>query len=41
MEHSKSRIASYKKPRSIIAVESIPKLPTGKIDKVSLRKQFA
>jgi acyl-CoA synthetase (AMP-forming)/AMP-acid ligase II len=41
IEHSKALIASYKKPRTVIAVESIPKLPTGKIDKVSLRKQFA
>jgi acyl-CoA synthetase (AMP-forming)/AMP-acid ligase II len=41
VEHCRTLIASYKKPRSIVAVKSIPKLPTGKIDKVSLRKQFA
>jgi acyl-CoA synthetase (AMP-forming)/AMP-acid ligase II len=40
IEHSKALIASYKKPRTVIVVESIPKMPTGKIDKVSLRKQF-
>lgn len=40
IDHCRTLIASYKKPRSIIFVDSIPKLPTGKIDKVSLRKQY-
>ncbi|NHN37276.1 AMP-binding protein [Pseudomaricurvus alcaniphilus] len=38
--HCQAMIASYKKPRSVIFADSIPKLPTGKIDKVSLRKQY-
>ena len=38
--HCQTMIASYKKPRSVIFAEAIPKLPTGKIDKVTLRKTY-
>lgn len=38
VEHCRSLIASYKKPRSIVFDIDIPKLPTGKVDKVTLRK---
>lgn len=40
ISHCQTMIASYKKPRSVIFAESIPKMPTGKIDKVSLRKLY-
>lgn len=40
ISHCQTMIASYKKPRSVIFAEAIPKLPTGKIDKVSLRKTY-
>ena len=36
--HCQGQIASYKKPRLVLYRDSIPKLPTGKVDKVSLRK---
>jgi acyl-CoA synthetase (AMP-forming)/AMP-acid ligase II len=38
--HCQTMIASYKKPRTVIFADSIPKMPTGKIDKVSLRKLY-
>ncbi len=41
VEHTRSLIASFKKPRQVRFVSSIDKLPTGKIDKVGLRRQFA
>jgi len=37
IEHCRNLIASYKKPRHVVFVEEIGKLPSGKIDKVSLR----
>lgn len=41
IEHSKSLIASYKKPKKVLFVDDIPKLPTGKINKVALRESVA
>ena len=38
--HCKTQIASYKKPKSVVFVEDLPRLPSGKINKVALRKQF-
>jgi acyl-CoA synthetase (AMP-forming)/AMP-acid ligase II len=38
IDHCRLRIASYKKPRHVVFVEEIAKLPSGKIDKVLLRK---
>jgi acyl-CoA synthetase (AMP-forming)/AMP-acid ligase II len=35
--HCRSLIASYKKPRHVVFVDEIGKLPSGKIDKVRLR----
>jgi acyl-CoA synthetase (AMP-forming)/AMP-acid ligase II len=40
VEHCRTQIASYKKPRHVIFVEEIVKLPSGKIDKVRLRKLY-
>lgn len=40
IEHCKLQIASYKKPRHIRFVDAIEKLPSGKIDKVRLRKLY-
>lgn len=40
IEHCKTQIASYKKPRHIQFAEEIVKLPSGKIDKVRLRKLY-
>lgn len=39
--HSQCLLASYKKPRHVRFVEALPLLPSGKIDKISLRRQFA
>jgi acyl-CoA synthetase (AMP-forming)/AMP-acid ligase II len=38
--HCRSLIAGYKRPQSIIFVDELPRLPSGKITKVELRKQF-
>jgi acyl-CoA synthetase (AMP-forming)/AMP-acid ligase II len=38
VEHCRALIASYKKPRHVVFASEIAKLPSGKIDKVRLRK---
>ena len=38
VDHCRTLIASYKKPRHVVFVDEIVKLPSGKIDKVMLRK---
>lgn len=40
IEHTKTQIASYKKPKSVVFVEQLPMLPSGKINKVTLREKF-
>jgi len=40
IEHSRTLIASYKKPRHVVFVDEIVKLPSGKIDKVRLRRLY-
>lgn len=40
IEHTKTLIANYKKPKHVRVVTELPKLPTGKINKVALRKTF-
>jgi acyl-CoA synthetase (AMP-forming)/AMP-acid ligase II len=40
IEHTRARIASYKKPKSIDFVESLPRLFNGKIDKKALRAPY-
>jgi acyl-CoA synthetase (AMP-forming)/AMP-acid ligase II len=40
IEHTRTRIASYKKPRSIDFVQSLPRLFNGKIDKKALRAPY-
>jgi acyl-CoA synthetase (AMP-forming)/AMP-acid ligase II len=40
IEHARSRIASYKKPRSVDFVEGLPRLFNGKIDKKALRAPY-
>ena len=39
IEHCRSLIAHYKCPKSVIFVEALPVLPTGKVNKVLLREQ--
>ena len=39
-EHCRTSIASYKKPKQIRFVEELPRLATGKVDKVSLRAPY-
>ncbi len=41
IEHTRSLIASYKKPKKIIVVDALPKLVTGKVNKIELRKLYA
>ena len=38
--HCKTRIASYKCPKSIDFVAELPRLPTGKVDKPALRSRY-
>jgi acyl-CoA synthetase (AMP-forming)/AMP-acid ligase II len=40
IEYTRSRIASYKKPKSIDFVEALPRLFNGKIDKKALRAPY-
>ena len=40
IEHCRPLIASYKKPKSIVFVEDLPRLPSGKINKVILRQLY-
>ena len=40
IEHCKTLIASYKKPTSIVFVHDLPRLPSGKINKVTLRQLY-
>jgi acyl-CoA synthetase (AMP-forming)/AMP-acid ligase II len=37
-EHCKSSIAAYKRPREIMFIDALPKLPNGKIEKFKLRE---
>lgn len=41
IEHCRTLIASYKKPRHVVFTDEIVKLPSGKIDKVRLRQLYA
>jgi acyl-CoA synthetase (AMP-forming)/AMP-acid ligase II len=40
IEHTRTLIASYKKPKSIDFVETLPRLFNGKIDKKALRAPY-
>jgi len=40
-EHVAAQIAKYKAPRSVVVVDELPVLPTGKIDKKALRRRYA
>lgn len=41
IEHARRLIASYKKPKKVIAVDALPKLVTGKVNKIELRNLYA
>lgn len=38
--HCRERIAGYKRPRFVVLVPELPRLPSGKISKVDLRKRY-
>jgi acyl-CoA synthetase (AMP-forming)/AMP-acid ligase II len=40
IEHCRTQIASYKKPKSVDFIEALPRLPNKKIDKKQLRAPF-
>jgi acyl-CoA synthetase (AMP-forming)/AMP-acid ligase II len=40
IEHTRSLIASYKKPKRVIFTDSLPKLVTGKVNKIELRGRY-
>jgi acyl-CoA synthetase (AMP-forming)/AMP-acid ligase II len=37
--HCKTLIASYKCPKQVVYLEELPRVPTGKVNKVALREQ--
>ena len=41
VEHCRRQLASYKKPRHVVFVDSLPRNTTNKISKIALRAQFA
>jgi len=40
IDHCRERIASYKKPKSVLFVDALPKLANGKVDKRALRASW-
>lgn len=40
IDHCKTQIASYKKPKTVYFVEDLPRLPSGKVNKVALRDRY-
>ncbi len=40
IEHCRGYIASYKKPKSVVFIDTLPRLPNKKIDKKQLRAPF-
>lgn len=38
IEHCKTQIASYKKPKTVLFASELPRLPSGKVNKVALRQ---
>ena len=38
--HCRALIAGYKCPKSVAFVDALPRLPSGKVSKVTLRQQF-
>jgi len=40
IEHARQLIASYKKPKSVVFVAELAKLPSGKVNKVELRRLY-
>ena len=40
IDHCKTQIASYKKPKTVFFVDDLPRLPSGKVNKVVLRDRY-
>jgi acyl-CoA synthetase (AMP-forming)/AMP-acid ligase II len=40
MEYCRSRLASFKRPRSVLFIDSLPRNPMGKVLKKELREKF-
>jgi len=41
MEHCRARLASYKRPRSVVFVDELPRNTMGKVLKRVLREQYS
>jgi fatty-acyl-CoA synthase len=39
MEHCRSRLAGFKRPRSVIFIDSLPRNPMGKVPRKNLREE--
>jgi acyl-CoA synthetase (AMP-forming)/AMP-acid ligase II len=40
IQHCRERLASYKKPTSVIVIDALPRTASGKIQKFTLRERF-
>jgi len=40
MEHCRSRLAGFKRPRSVIFVDALPRTPMGKVLRKNLREEY-
>jgi acyl-CoA synthetase (AMP-forming)/AMP-acid ligase II len=40
IQHCRDRITSYKKPRSVLFLDELPRLTTSKVNKVLLREKY-
>jgi len=40
IDHCRTRIASYKKPRSVDFLDALPRVFNGKVDKKALRAKY-
>ena len=40
MEHCRSRLAGFKRPRSVAFIEALPRNPMGKVLRKNLREKF-
>ena len=39
-EHARERLANYKVPKRLLLVDALPRLPNGKVDRLSLRERI-
>jgi acyl-CoA synthetase (AMP-forming)/AMP-acid ligase II len=40
IEHCRTRLAGFKRPRSVVFIDAIPKNPVGKVLRKAVREQY-